>query len=35
MTSPKIQPFGSVVKEKGFHESGSRGLLENDDLNDS
>lgn len=35
VTSPKIQPFGSVVKEKGSHESGSRGLLENDDLNDS
>lgn len=35
VTSPKIQPFGSVVKEKGYYDSSSRGLLDNDDLNDS
>jgi hypothetical protein len=35
VTSPKIQPFGSVVKERGYYDTSSRGLLDNDDLNDS
>ena len=34
VTSPKLQPFGSVVKEKTYFDSGSKSLLDNDDLND-
>lgn len=35
VTSPKIQPYGSVVKDRGYYDTTSRGLLDNDDLNDS
>ena len=35
LTSPKLQPFGSIVKEKTYYDSGVKSLLDNDDLNDS
>ena len=33
MTSPRIQPFGSIVKDKSYYDSGSKNL-DNDDYND-
>ena len=35
MTSPKIQPFKSIVKERSYYDSSSKGLTDGDDLNDS
>lgn len=35
ITSPKIQPFGSIVKDKNHYDSGSKSLFDNDDLNDA
>ena len=34
-TSPKIQPFKSIVKERSYYDSSSKALIDNDDLNDS
>jgi len=34
ITSPRIQPYGSIVRDKGY-DIGSKSLLDYDDLNDS
>lgn len=34
VTSPKLQPYGSIVKDKTYYDSGSKSLMDNDDLND-
>ena len=34
MTSPKLQPYGAIVKDKSYYDSGSKSFTDNDDLND-
>ena len=33
-TSPKIQPFGSVIKDRNYYDTGSKSFMDSDDLND-
>lgn len=35
VTSPKLQPYGSVVKDQTYYDSGSKSLLDSDDQNDA
>ncbi len=35
VTSPKLQPFGSIIKDKNYYDTGAKSILDNDDLNDS
>ena len=34
VTSPKLQPYGSIVKDKSYYDTGSKSFMDNDDLND-